>query len=94
MVESFDEFLKRDSEDMTESQRQRAYRTFRVEGTESILNRLENFLRYLQRCSTSGHSALVGLAIDGDGPDRFLLQGSEPYTGKILQGHQKQVEIP
>ena len=47
---------------------------FIVEGSVHVLEKLERFLRYLQHCSSIGHTATVAFEIDGDGPDRFKLK--------------------
>ena len=46
-------------------------KTYTIEASPNVIANLERFLSHVQYCSGVGHSALVGMSIDGDGADRF-----------------------
>lgn len=50
-------------------------KTFTITTTPELINRLERFFALLHFNSNFGHSNLFGMWLDGDGPDRFKVDG-------------------
>lgn len=45
-------------------------RAYKVTASEEFLDRLDKFMAYMSWCGGVGHSCVIGLSVDGDGPDR------------------------
>lgn len=51
--------------------------TVTVSGTPDFIDQVRRQFAYLQYCGAVGHSCMVAISIDGDGSDRFEVQGLE-----------------
>lgn len=52
-------------------------RTYVIEASPNVIKNFERFLAHTQYCANVGHSALVGMSIDGDGADRFNVKSPD-----------------
>lgn len=52
-------------------------KTYTVEASPNVIKNLDRLLAHMQYCANVGHSALVGISIDGDGADRFWVTKPE-----------------
>ena len=74
--------------------RQTEARTYTIEGPPSLLNRIENFLLLAQFNASVGHSAKIGIPIDGDGVDNPLtvVGGNIDFNKRTVARSQLNIE--
>ena len=61
----------------------RIKKTFEVETSPAVMERLERFLALLHHNSNFGHSALFGMWLDGDGSDKVKVIPTPKFSDEV-----------
>ena len=71
-------------------------RTYEVKAPREVLDRFEAFLSHVEYCGGVGHSTIVGMPIDGDGPEYFnvIKPTKLPEIEHELSDKEQRVEVP